>query len=81
MPLAARHGNTVRAARQAAPTQSPEQFLHGVALIENLDRATVEIADVLADPEPWAERGLARAAAFSWGETARATDAVYGELL
>jgi glycosyltransferase involved in cell wall biosynthesis len=39
------------------------------------------VLDVLADPEPWAARGLARAAAFSWDATARATDAVYRELL
>jgi glycosyltransferase involved in cell wall biosynthesis len=37
--------------------------------------------EVLADPQPWVERGLARAAQFSWDETARATDAVYAELL
>jgi glycosyltransferase involved in cell wall biosynthesis len=39
------------------------------------------VGDVLDDPTPWAERGLARAAQFSWDETARATDAVYAELL
>jgi glycosyltransferase involved in cell wall biosynthesis len=39
------------------------------------------VGDVLADPEPWAARGLARAARFSWDETARATDAVYREVL
>ncbi|MFL5927336.1 MAG: glycosyltransferase family 4 protein [Gaiellaceae bacterium] len=39
------------------------------------------VDEVLADPEPWARRGLERAAAFSWDETARATDAVYRELL
>jgi glycosyltransferase involved in cell wall biosynthesis len=39
------------------------------------------IREVLAAPEPWIERGLARAARFSWDETARATDAVYAELL
>jgi glycosyltransferase involved in cell wall biosynthesis len=38
------------------------------------------VADVLDDPAPWVERGLSRAASFSWDETARATDAVYGEL-
>jgi glycosyltransferase involved in cell wall biosynthesis len=36
---------------------------------------------VLADPAPWAERGLARAGRYSWDETARLTDAVYAELL
>jgi glycosyltransferase involved in cell wall biosynthesis len=39
------------------------------------------VRDVLEDPAPWIERGLAHAARFSWDETARATDAVYGELL
>lgn len=39
------------------------------------------VREVLDDPQPWVERGLARAAQFSWDETARATDAVYGELL
>jgi hypothetical protein len=36
---------------------------------------------VLNDPAPWTERGLARAEQFSWDETARQTDAVYGELV
>jgi glycosyltransferase involved in cell wall biosynthesis len=39
------------------------------------------VLDVLADPDPWVERGLARAAEFSWAATARATEAVYRELL
>jgi glycosyltransferase involved in cell wall biosynthesis len=39
------------------------------------------VLDVLADPAPWIARGLARAAEFSWDATARATDAVYRELL
>jgi len=39
------------------------------------------VREVLAGPQPWVERGLARAAQFSWDETARATDAVYAELL
>jgi glycosyltransferase involved in cell wall biosynthesis len=39
------------------------------------------VRDVLADTQPWIARGLARAAQFSWDETARATDAVYAELL
>jgi glycosyltransferase involved in cell wall biosynthesis len=40
-------------------------------------RATLE---VLAAPEEWAQRGLRRAADFSWERTARAHDAVYREL-
>lgn len=39
------------------------------------------IRDVLDRPEEWRERGLARAAQFSWDATARATEAVYRELL
>ena len=39
------------------------------------------VTEVLDDPEPWRERGLARAAAFSWDATAAAHEAVYRELL
>jgi glycosyltransferase involved in cell wall biosynthesis len=39
------------------------------------------VLDVLGEPMPWVERGLAQAERFSWSETARLTDAVYGELL
>jgi glycosyltransferase involved in cell wall biosynthesis len=39
------------------------------------------LLEVLNDPAPWAERGLARAEQFSWDETARLTDTVYSELL
>jgi glycosyltransferase involved in cell wall biosynthesis len=39
------------------------------------------VLEVLADPDPWTERGLARAHAFSWEQTGRLTDAVYAELL
>jgi glycosyltransferase involved in cell wall biosynthesis len=39
------------------------------------------VLDILAAPEAWVERGLARAARFSWNATARGTDAVYAELL
>jgi glycosyltransferase involved in cell wall biosynthesis len=38
------------------------------------------VEEVLARPAPWTERGLARAAAFSWEDTARATDDVYARL-
>ena len=38
------------------------------------------VAEVLSDPAPWVERGLARAALYSWEQTARDTDAVYAEL-
>jgi glycosyltransferase involved in cell wall biosynthesis len=39
------------------------------------------VLDVLDRPEEWAERGLARAAAFTWGQAAAGHDAVYRELL
>jgi glycosyltransferase involved in cell wall biosynthesis len=39
------------------------------------------VRDVLDDPAPWAERGLARAAGFTWDECARRHEAVYRELL
>ncbi|HVC85848.1 MAG TPA: glycosyltransferase family 1 protein [Gaiellaceae bacterium] len=39
------------------------------------------VLDVLDSPEEWRRRGLVRAAEFSWDATARATDAVYAELL
>jgi glycosyltransferase involved in cell wall biosynthesis len=54
------------AARLFDPT-SPE------AIAEAVD-------DVLRDPEPWRERGLLRAAVFTWDATARAHDDVYSEL-
>jgi glycosyltransferase involved in cell wall biosynthesis len=38
------------------------------------------IEDVLATPAPWVERGLARAATFSWEATARSTEGVYREV-
>ncbi len=45
-------------------------------------RAIAEaVLEVLDDPETWAGRGIARAAQFSWEATARATEAVYRELL
>ena len=39
------------------------------------------VLEVLDAPGEWSQRGLARAAAFSWDETARRTEAVYRELL
>ncbi len=39
------------------------------------------VEEVLARPAPWEARGLARAQAFSWDNTARATDDVYARLL
>jgi glycosyltransferase involved in cell wall biosynthesis len=39
------------------------------------------VDDVLRDPAPWAERGLARARTFTWAAAARGHDAAYRELL
>lgn len=39
------------------------------------------VLDVLDRPAEWAERGLARAAAFTWDQAAAGHDAVYRELL
>jgi glycosyltransferase involved in cell wall biosynthesis len=39
------------------------------------------VRDVLAEPDAWRERGLARAAQFSWDATARAHEDVYRALL
>ncbi len=39
------------------------------------------VLDVLADPDPWVERGSHARPRFSWAATARATEAVYRELL
>ena len=39
------------------------------------------VDDVLRDPSPWVERGLARARTFTWEAAARGHDAAYRELL
>ena len=39
------------------------------------------VEDVLAEPAPWAEQGLRRAARFTWDECARRHESVYRELL
>jgi glycosyltransferase involved in cell wall biosynthesis len=47
---------------------------------ESVDEIVAAVEDVLDSPDEWTARGLARAAAFTWEETARAHDAVYAEL-
>jgi len=44
------------------------------------DAVAAAVRDVLDAPGEWRERGLARAARFSWDATARATEAVYREV-
>jgi glycosyltransferase involved in cell wall biosynthesis len=39
------------------------------------------VLEVVGDPAPWQERGLARAATFTWEAAARGHDQVYRELL
>jgi glycosyltransferase involved in cell wall biosynthesis len=39
------------------------------------------VAEVLDEPEPWRQRGLARAAGFTWERSMRGHEAVYRELL
>jgi len=61
----------------------PETVGDAACLFDPHDpRAIADAVDaVLGDPRPWVERGFARAAAFSWDETAHETDAVYREVL
>ena len=60
----------------------PEVVGDAARLFDPRDPAAIAAAvnDVLEQPAPWVERGLRRAEGFSWDATARATDAVYGEL-
>jgi len=46
----------------------------------SVDEIVEAVEEVLSRPEPWREKGLARAASFTWEATARAHDAVYAEL-
>jgi glycosyltransferase involved in cell wall biosynthesis len=48
---------------------------------ENADEMAAAAAEVLDDPAPWAERGLARAAEFTWERSAKQHEDVYRELL
>lgn len=61
----------------------PEVVGDAARLFDPHDPAAIAeaVRDVLAEPQPWIERGLTHAARFSWDDTARATDAVYAELL
>jgi len=61
----------------------PETVADAARLFDPRDPRAIAgaVLEVLNDPAPWAERGLARAEEFSWDETARLTDAVYAELL
>jgi glycosyltransferase involved in cell wall biosynthesis len=43
----------------------------------SVEEIVAAVEEILARPEEWSARGLARAAEFSWEETARAHDAAY----
>ncbi|HST17083.1 MAG TPA: glycosyltransferase family 1 protein [Gaiellaceae bacterium] len=60
----------------------PEVVGDAAALFDPRDPRAIAhaVSTVLAAPDGWVERGLARAAAFSWDATARGHDAVYREL-
>jgi glycosyltransferase involved in cell wall biosynthesis len=61
----------------------PEVVGNAARLFDPDDPASIAatVEEVLADPAPWIARGLERVTHFSWDATARATDAVYTELL
>jgi glycosyltransferase involved in cell wall biosynthesis len=61
----------------------PETVGDAARLFDPRDPRAIATAllEVIAAPDDWVQRGLERAAAYSWDATARATDAVYGELL
>lgn len=61
----------------------PEITGGAARLFDPTDPASIAdgIRDVLDNAEQWRERGIGRAAQFSWDATARATEAVYRELL
>jgi glycosyltransferase involved in cell wall biosynthesis len=46
----------------------------------SVEEMVAAVEEVLDDPEPWRQRGLERAAGFTWEKTAEAHDAVYAEL-
>jgi glycosyltransferase involved in cell wall biosynthesis len=67
----------------ADATALPETAGGAAELCDPLDPADIAraIRAVLDDPQPYVERGRARAAEFSWERTARETIAVYEDLL
>jgi glycosyltransferase involved in cell wall biosynthesis len=46
----------------------------------SVEEMVAAFEEVLESPDPWREKGLARAAGFTWETTARAHDDVYAEL-
>ena len=48
---------------------------------DDADAIAAAVEELLADPAPWTERGILRAASFTWERSAGAYEAVYRELL
>jgi len=69
--VAARSGSLPEVLGDAAPLVDPE----------DVDGLAAAVEGVLADPEPWCARGLARAAEFTWARCAQETVAVYGSAI
>jgi alpha-1,3-rhamnosyl/mannosyltransferase len=65
--VAARSGSLPEILGDAAPLVDPD----------DVEALVVAVEQVLADPAPWRERGLARAASFTWDRCAEQTVAVY----
>jgi len=61
----------------------PEVCGDGARLFDptSVEAMVEAVEDILARPDEWRVRGLARAADFSWEKTARAHDAVYAEVM
>jgi glycosyltransferase involved in cell wall biosynthesis len=64
-------------------TSLPEVVGDAARLFEptSTEDLVAAVEDVLADPETWRQRGLRRAAAFDWDDTARRHEDVYAELV
>ena len=63
-------------------TSLPEVAGNAARLFDatDVDEIAAAADDVLANPQPWIERGLVRARLFTWDANARAHDDVYREL-
>ena len=61
----------------------PEVCGDGARLFDptSVEAMVEAVEDILARPDEWRVRGLARAAGFSWEKTARAHDAVYAAVM
>ena len=57
----------------------PEVCGNGARLFDptSIDDMVAAVEEILARPDEWSQHGIARAAHFSWDETARAHEAAY----